>query len=128
MTHPVSIILCSIILFSCSANKKATTGNELASGINEIPACLETKIKTMAADPNEGSPISVTRYQYSNQTVYYMVSPCCDKYNVVYDSACNVLGYPDGGYTGRGDAKMPNFKKEAKDEKMIWEKGSQNKN
>ncbi|HJY23729.1 MAG TPA: hypothetical protein VJ279_12630 [Hanamia sp.] len=82
----------------------------------------------MAADPNEGSPISVTRYQYRNQTVYYMVSPCCDKYNVVYDSACNVLGYPDGGYTGRGDAKMPNFKKEAKDEKMIWEKGSQNKN
>lgn len=78
----------------------------------------------MAAEPNEGSPISVTRYKYNNQTVYYMISPCCDKYNVMYDSACNVLGYPDGGYTGRGDGKMPNFKKEATDEKMIWKKGS----
>ena len=124
MPHPVFIILCSFILFSCSANKKAARENELATGINEIPSCLETKIKTMVADPNVGLPISVTRNKYGNRTVYYMVSPCCDKYNVVYDSACNVLGYPDGGYTGRGDGKMPDFKKEATDEKMIWKKGS----
>jgi hypothetical protein len=51
MAHLVFIVLCGIILFSCSANKKAVRENELASGINGIPACLETKIKAMATDP-----------------------------------------------------------------------------
>lgn len=50
-----------------------------------------------------------------------MVSPCCDKYNVVYDSVCNILGYPDGGITGRGDGKMQDFEKKATDKKVIWQ-------
>lgn len=86
-----------------------------------MPQCLEEKIKVMAQEPN-GSPESVTRYNYKQQTVYYMVSPCCDRYNVVYDSACNILGYPDGGYTGKGDGVMTDFKNEATNEKLIWEK------
>ena len=102
------------LALSCAPNKKLKY-------TNEMPACLETKIKSMAADPNEGSPLSVARYTYKNQTVYYMVSPCCDKFNVVYDRACNVLGYPDGGFTGRGDGKMADFKKEATGGKAIWE-------
>lgn len=51
-----------------------------------------------------------------------MVSPCCDKFNVVFDSACNILGYPDGGFTGKGDGRMNDFKKEAIDEKLVWKK------
>jgi hypothetical protein len=51
-----------------------------------------------------------------------MISPCCDKYNIVYDSACNILGYPDGGYTGKGDGKMTDFKNEAGEGKVVWEK------
>ncbi len=86
-----------------------------------MPQCLEEKIQVMAKDPY-GSPQSVTSYSYKEQTVYYMVSPCCDRYNVVYDSACNVLGYPDGGYTGKGDGKMTDFKDETTNEKLIWEK------
>jgi hypothetical protein len=103
-----------VLLLACSVNKKV-------QGIQEMPVCLETKIKAMAADPNAGTPLSVARFTYKQQTVYYMVSPCCDKYNVVYDSVCNILGYPDGGFTGRGDGKMPDFRKEAAGEKVIWE-------
>jgi hypothetical protein len=79
----------------------------------------------MKSDPHEGSPISVTQYTYKEQKVYYMVSPCCDKYNVVYDSVCNVLGYPDGGYTGKGDGKMIDFHAEATGKKVIWQKDEQ---
>ena len=103
-----------VSLVACSANKKVQAKQEM-------PLCLETKIKDMAADPHEGSPISVSRFTYKQQTVYYIVSPCCDKYNVVYDSVCNVLGYPDGGFTGRGDGNMPDFRKEAASEKVIWQ-------
>ena len=51
-----------------------------------------------------------------------MISPCCDKYNIVYDSVCNILGYPDGGFTGKGDEKMIDFFKKATNKKIIWEK------
>ena len=74
----------------------------------------------MTADPNEGSPQSITRYSYHDKTVYYMKAPCCDKYNIVFDSTCNILGYPDGGFTGKGDGKMTDFFKEAKDGKVVW--------
>jgi len=86
-----------------------------------MPACLDEKIKAMVSDPNQGSPVSVTRYMYRQQTVYYMVSPCCDKFNIVYDSVCNILGYPDGGFSGKGDGKMPDFKNETSGEKVIWQ-------
>jgi hypothetical protein len=107
-----------VFLFACAAHKKMETTNEL-------PRCLRSKIDSMAANPNEGSPQSVTRYSYNNHTVYYMKAACCDKYNIVYDSACNVLGFPDGGFTGRGDGKMPNFFNEAKDGKVVWELGTE---
>ena len=113
MIKSIMITIFIIVLLACSSNKKI-------QGIQEMPECLATKIKTMASDPNQGSPLSVTRYTYRQQTVYYMVSPCCDKFNVVYDSVCNILGHPDGGFTGRGDGKMPGFKKEATNEKVIW--------
>ena len=87
-----------------------------------MPGCLLEKIKNMSADPKEDSPQSVIRYKYKNQIVYYVVSPCCDKYNVVYDSDCNILGYPDGGFTGRGDGKMLDFKTEASGAKVVWKK------
>jgi hypothetical protein len=100
-------------LFACTASKKAVDAGEL-------PVCLKGKIDSMTKNPNEGTPQSITRYNYHNQTVYYMKAPCCDKYNIVFDSLCNILGYPDGGFTGKGDGKMPNFFDDAKDGKEVW--------
>jgi hypothetical protein len=104
-----------LFLFSCASNKKASSKKDL-------PSCLETKIKSMTENPSEGAPQAVTRYHYNGKTVYYMKAPCCDKFNIVFDSACNILGYPDGGYTGRGDGKMTDFFKGATDEKVVWQK------
>lgn len=75
----------------------------------------------MITNPNEGSPLSVIRYQYKGRTVFYMVSPCCDKYNIVYDEKCNVIGYPDGGYTGKGDGKMMDFGDSVTQGKVVWQ-------
>jgi hypothetical protein len=104
-----------LFLFSCASNKKAASKKDL-------PSCLETKIKSMAESPSEGLPQSITRYHYKGRTVYYMVAPCCDKFNIVFDSACIILGYPDGGLTGKGDGKMPGFHNEATDGKVVWKK------
>lgn len=74
----------------------------------------------MKEEVPQAVPQSITRYQYKGKTVYYMVAPCCDKFNIVFDSTCKVLGYPDGGFTGRGDGSMPDFKKEATEGKLVW--------
>ncbi len=113
MIKIIIILSFFLFLFSCSTPKKSEVANDL-------PSCLVAKIKTMAENPNEGSAQSITRYSYHNQKVYYMKAPCCDKYNIVFDSVCNILGYPDGGFTGKGDGKMTDFFKEAKDGKVVW--------
>ena len=95
----------ALFLFACAAHKKVKVSNDL-------PSCLRAKIDSMASNPNEGTPQSVTRYNYKGKTVYYLKSSCCDKFNIVFDNDCNILGYPDGGFTGRGDEKMPDFFKE----------------
>ena len=103
-----------LLATSCSKYNKV-------EGDISLPVCLQERIGEMAKDPSEGSPLKITLYTYHEQKVYYMVSPCCDKYNIVFDKSCTILGYPDGGFTGRGDGKMPDFFKEATDPKVVWE-------
>lgn len=123
MIWKLFIALFAIVLFSCSSNKKIKDPNEIivSKERDSIPPCLSAKIDSMAAEYPNGAPQAIARYQYHGQTVYYMTAPCCDKFNIVFDNDCKILGYPDGGYTGRGDGKMPDFKKEATDKKVMWE-------
>ena len=106
---------CVLILFSCASAR-------INKSSNAMPSCLSSKIEIMKNDPSQGEPSSISQYSYKGKTVYYVASACCDKYNIVYDSACTLLGYPDGGYSGKGDGKMADFFKEAADKKIIWEK------
>ena len=108
------IVFFTLILVSCNAPKSLTA-------TSVVPDCLQEKIKKMSADISEGTPVSITQFTYHGQKVYYMVAPCCDKFNIVFDSTCTILGYPDGGFTGRGDGKMINFAKDAIEPKVIWE-------
>jgi hypothetical protein len=52
---------------------------------------------------------SAWRYIYNNDTVYYVVSECCDGFNFLYAKNGARLCAPDGGYSGRGDGKCPDF-------------------
>jgi hypothetical protein len=113
MNKSIIIVLFSAWLVSCASNKNVQK-------INKLPACLESAIKVMSSDPSRGTPQSVSRYIYNAQIVYYVLSACCDKYNIVYDSACNILGYPDGGFSGKGDGKMLDFKTKATGGEVVW--------
>ena len=46
---------------------------------------------------------------------------CCDFYSDLYDNKCNLIAHPDGGFTGKGDGKIKDFRKEATNEKLVWE-------
>ncbi|MEO6683996.1 MAG: hypothetical protein ABIN48_14325 [Ginsengibacter sp.] len=113
MHNYFGFLLIAVILSCNSTNKFAVS--------TEVPICLQEKIKLMSEDISEGMPVSLTEFTYHGKKVYYLVAPCCDKYNIVFDSTCTILGYPDGGFTGRGDGKMTDFEKAAINPKVIWE-------
>jgi hypothetical protein len=89
--------------------------------IAAISSCIKLKIDSFKVAQRHEQPQKVVEYEYKGKKVYYVVMPCCDFFNQVYDEKCNLLGAPDGGFTGRGDGKLPDFFKEAKNEKLIWE-------
>jgi len=103
--------LLAIIFLECSTTKSQT---------QSVPSCINDKIESFKKQAKQNPPRTVTEYTYKGKKVYYISAVCCDQLSEVYDSKCNLLGYPDGGFTGKGDGSLPNFNKEAKDEKIIW--------
>ena len=58
--------------------------------------------------PSSEAPSQVTgKVIYAGEPFYSIPSPCCDKYNYLYDSRGVILCAPSGGFTGRGDGSCP---------------------
>jgi hypothetical protein len=56
-------------------------------------------------------PACIQRYTYHDQVVFYTPIPgCCDRTSTLYDRCGTILCAPDGGYTGKGDGRCPDFK------------------
>jgi hypothetical protein len=40
---------------------------------------------------------------HQGEEVYYVVEECCDQFSDLLDAGGNLIGHPDGGFTGGGD-------------------------
>lgn len=110
---------------SVIANKEQVIPAKDSSAIPEtgytgLPNCIKNKIDSFKLKEPHERPQRVIQYLYKGKKVFYVVMPCCDFFNEVYDDKCNYLGAPDGGFTGNGDGKIPGFLTEAKSEKLVW--------
>ena len=85
-----------------------------------LPACISQKITVYKKMTEHERPQSITEYIYKGKKVYYVAMACCDFFNELYDSNCVLLGHPDGGFTGRGDGKLPDFNAQKTKERLIW--------
>ena len=107
-----------------SATEKDSLAEKLAGktgpDLVAMPACIKNKIDSFKLKEAHEKPQRVIEYIYKGKKVYYVVMPCCDFFNEVYDANCKFLGAPDGGFTGKGDGKIPDFFEEAKNEKLVW--------
>lgn len=103
-----------------NSQKDKDSLNNNAANTFQLPACIQNKIDSFKVKEIHERPQKVVEYLYKEKKVYYIVMPCCDFFNEVYDDKCNYLGAPDGGFTGKGDGKIPDFFTEAKEEKLIW--------
>jgi hypothetical protein len=103
------------------AGQTAKAKNDPLSGnIPKLPTCIKNKIDSFKLKEAHEKPQRVVEYTYKGKKVYYIVMPCCDFFSEVYDENCKFLGSPDGGFTGKGDGKLPDFFTEVKGEKLIW--------
>ncbi len=85
-----------------------------------LPAAIQKRIDGYKKMEKFEQPKSVVEYEYKGQKVYYVNMPCCDFFNELYDSTGKLMGHPDGGITGKGDGKVPDFAKEKTKERVVW--------
>lgn len=89
--------------------------------LDGIPGWLIELISEFQSEPVTNPPRSVWQYEYKDQIVYYVPPICCDQYGILYDTQGNVICAPDGGISGGGDGRCPDFVVEAKNGKLIWQ-------
>jgi hypothetical protein len=87
---------------------------------SNAPSCIQKKIKEIQSENVRNPSGSIWQYEYNGQTVYYISSYCCDIQSQLFDSNCNLICSPDGGFLGKGDGKCPDFLTNRKNEKLIW--------
>jgi hypothetical protein len=103
-------ILLPLFLISCTHSPSP----------NENPGWVNKLIATYEKDSVGNPPQSIWQYEYNGQTVYYVPPQCCDQYSTLYDANGTVICSPDGGFTGQGDGKCPDFRQLRTNEKLIW--------
>ena len=125
------LLIAGIAAISCCSSKKAgtnltngnteqTTSAEGKSSADTIPVCIKDLIATYKKEDMQNPPRSIYSYTYNGKTVYYVPPICCDFFSDLYDDKCNLIAHPDGGFTGRGDGKLPDFSTARTNEKLIW--------
>jgi hypothetical protein len=86
----------------------------------DAPDWLARLITELESEPVANPPAFIARYEYKGLTVYYLPPRCCDVPSTAYDSTGTVICSADGGITGKGDGRCPDFFAERKDEQIIW--------
>ena len=99
-----------------SGDQSPTTGD----GAGEIPDWLKALIRSFETDPEANPPTYIAQYEYKGQTVYYVPPRCCDIFSDLHDADGNIIGHPDGGITGQGDGRVPDFFDERTNEQVVW--------
>ena len=87
---------------------------------DDVPDWLATLIRRLKDAPVANPPASVTLYGYRGHPVYFVPQRCCDIFSDLYNAEGEIIGHPDGGITGRGDGRVPDFFQERTNEELIW--------
>lgn len=86
-----------------------------------IPNWIQNQITIIKANPpyRTGKKM-VLKYRYKGMDVYYIPADCCDQLNPLYDEFGKKICSPDGGFTGKGDGRCPDFDRASQSPTIIW--------
>lgn len=107
------ILLVAVIILT--SNCKSSENED-----NHLPPCIENKIAEILANEVSNPPTEVWKWDVDDKTYYYITSDCCDQFNILYSENCEMICAPDGGFTGEGDGKCPEFKGEII-KMLVWQ-------
>lgn len=85
------------------------------------PTWVDQLIHTFESEPLGNPPQSIWQYEFKGQEVYFIPAQCCDQFSKLYAASGNLICAPDGGFTGRGDGKCPDFIALRTDGTLIWQ-------
>ncbi|MBT8220082.1 MAG: hypothetical protein KJP00_09665 [Bacteroidia bacterium] len=85
----------------------------------DLPECVQNLIDVIKDEPVRNPPVMVWEWNTDDTTYYYITSDCCDQFNYLYTTNCEIVCAPDGGITGAGDGKCPEFRDIEKT--LVWE-------
>ena len=105
-----AIIIILIILVGCS---------HATQPVN--PGWVDQLIKQYESEPAGDPPLSIWRYDFKDQIVYFVPARCCDIYSILFDANGNILCAPDGGIAGVGDGRCSDFFTQRTNEQLIWQ-------
>ena len=86
----------------------------------EIPTCIENKIATILNNEVTNPPTQIWKWEVDSKTYFYITADCCDQFNYLYTTNCEIVCAPDGGFSGNGDGNCPTFTSEIK-KTLVWE-------
>lgn len=84
------------------------------------PLWVDQLIERLQDAPVGNPPQSIWRYDYQGRAVYYVPPQCCDQFSMLYDSTGATICAPDGGFTGGGDGRCPDFFTVRTREELVW--------
>ena len=90
----------------------------------KLPDCIKEKIVEIEGQEVWNPPAEVWKWTVDEETYYYFTSAGYDQFNYLYNSDCELVCAPDGGFSGRGDGKCPDFLDDA-EKKLVWKDNRQ---
>jgi hypothetical protein len=106
------LVMITIFSLLAACTQATQTGN---------PAWVDQLIKKFESEMVANPPLSIWKYDYNGQMVYFVPARCCDITSVLYDAQGTLICAPDGGITGRGDGKCTDFFERRTNEQLIWQ-------
>lgn len=100
----------TFVSFSCKKDKDN----------DGLPNCLERRIEKGEGDFSDIQ--AIYRLKHDGEYYYYLQSGCCDRFNYVYDSGCDAICAPSGGFAGGGTQDCPDYiTGDLSEYELIWE-------
>jgi len=95
-----AVSLGAVLLLGCSSGTVRYVSPYPSAWVKKEIAAFEKRT-------NE-TPSHVTlKVVYAGKQAYLIPSPCCDRFDFLYDSDGVILCAPSGGFGGRGDGSCP---------------------
>ena len=93
---------------------------DAVSPARDIP-WLRTKIAELEKDKDRNGDVQIFRYDYRNRHVFWITGYGDDRPSELYECDGEKICEPDGGITGKGNGKCPDFFGRRENEHRIWQ-------